>query len=370
MSERVLLGMSGGVDSSVAAFLLKEQGYTVVGVTLLLWNGEAEVEDAAKVADMLGIEFHVIDLCDTFRKKVVDYFVNEYNTGRTPNPCIACNKHIKFGEMFNIANELNCRYVATGHYADKYFDEAAQCWRLKVSDNTAKDQSYVLFCITPDKLERVLFPVSNYEKQYLRSIAEQLGLDVAKKKDSQDICFVPDKDYANFVENWSQPSLPGVFVDTEGNAMGHHKGIIHYTIGQRKGLGLALKEPAFVVKIDAENNRVVLGKHDDQFSSISIAKDINFVCADWAKIFADNAVKYINKKDEVNAPSLRCAVKIRYSAPPVMASCRLIEQSEKALSEPIMEIIFDEPQRAVTPGQAIVLYDENFQYVVGGGIIS
>lgn len=358
MSKRVMIGMSGGVDSSVAAYLLKEQGYEVIGVTMKLWQDDEEydlieneggccslaaVEDARRVAERIGIPFYVLNFKDVFKEKVIDYFIDEYLQGRTPNPCIACNKHIKFDDLYRRARQLGCDYVATGHYAKIEKDEETGRYLLVKSVTDKKDQTYALYNMTQDQLEHTLLPIGYYEKDKVREIAKELGLDVHNKPDSQEICFVKDNDYANYVKRHAKKDIKeGHFVDTKGNILGKHKGIVFYTIGQRKGLGIAFGKPMFVLDIDPYTNRVILGSNDDLFSKELIAKDVNLITV-----------------DEISEP-IRVEAKIRYSAKPAPATVYNNGYGS-------IRIVFDEPQRAITKGQSVVMYNGNV--VVGGGII-
>ena len=357
MKKRVMIGMSGGVDSSVAAYLLKEQGYDVIGVTMKLWQDDddehieneggccslAAVEDARKVADKIGIPFYVLNFSDVFKEKVIEPFIDEYLNGRTPNPCIACNKHIKFDDFFNNARQIGCDYVATGHYAKIEKDEEAGRYLLKKSVTDKKDQTYALYNITQEQLEHTLLPIGDYEKDRVREIAKEIGIDVHNKPDSQEICFVKDNDYAGYVKKHAKKRIdPGFFVDTKGNVLGKHNGIINYTIGQRKGLGIAFGKPMFVVDIDPVKNTVVLGDNEDIFSNALIAKDINLISI-----------------DDIKEP-ISVQAKVRYSARPSNATVTKV-------GEDTIKIVFDEPQRAITKGQSVVMYDGD--KVVGGGII-
>ncbi|OPJ57290.1 tRNA 2-thiouridine(34) synthase MnmA [Alkalithermobacter paradoxus] len=357
MKKKVMIGMSGGVDSSVAAYLLKEQGYDVIGVTMQIWQNEDEaildseggccslsaVEDARRVADKIGIPFYVMNFKDIFKEKVIDYFIDEYLKGRTPNPCIACNKYIKFDEFLKRAKKIGCDYVSTGHYAKIEFDENLNRYLLKRSVTEEKDQTYALYNMNQYELSHTLMPLGYYTKDKIREIARQIGLDVANKPDSQEICFVKDNDYAKYVrENTNVKIREGNFVDKNGNVLGKHKGIINYTIGQRKGLGIALGKPMFVTDIIPSKNLVVLGEHDEVFSKELIASDVNII-----------------PFSQINEP-IRAKAKIRYSAPPKDATI-YSEKNNK------IRIVFDEPQRAITPGQSVVIYDNDI--VVGGGII-
>lgn len=348
--------MSGGVDSSVAAYLLKKQGYEVIGVTMQIWQDDEEtnkseggccslsaVEDARRVASKLDIPFYVMNFKKVFKEKVIDYFINEYIQGRTPNPCIACNKHIKFEEFLRRAFQLNCYYVATGHYAKIEYNEDTQRYLLKKSITDEKDQTYALYNMTQHQLKHTLMPLGYYNKEDIRKIAKELDLDVATKPDSQEICFVPDNNYANFIKKDSNLKVKeGSFVDKNGDVLGQHKGIIHYTIGQRKGLGIALGKPAYVIDIIHEKNQVVLGDAEDVFGNELIASDINFI-----------------PFTELDTPK-KVWGKVRYNA---KAESAIIYQIGKNK----IKVVFDSLQRAITPGQSVVLYDDDI--VVGGGII-
>lgn len=358
--KKVVIGMSGGVDSSVAAALLLERGYEVIGLTMRLWDGEeingdffgstccsaSAVEDAKYVCYKLGIEHYVMDFRREFEDSVVNYFVDEYKSGRTPNPCIACNRFLKFDAMLKRAELLGAEYVATGHYAKIEYDEMNGRYLLKRARSEAKDQTYALYSLTQDQLSRTLMPLGVLEtKQETRAIAERLGLITAKKPDSMEICFVPDKDYASFIKRRTgEGTEEGNFVDTEGNVLGRHKGIIHYTVGQRKGLGVTFGKPMFVLRIDAERNEIVLGEKGTEFSSELVARDLNFITIDR---FAAPI--------EVNA-------KVRYSAKEAAATV-------EPLADGRARVVFDEPQRAITPGQAVVFYEKDGDCVIGGGVI-
>lgn len=346
--------MSGGVDSSVAAAILKEEGYHVIGATMRLWTysdscgikregccAESAVEDARRVCDKLGIDFYVMNFKDMFREKVVDYFTDEYTRGRTPNPCIACNKYLKFDAMLKKARAMDIDYVATGHYAKIEKDENGK-YILRASEAAKKDQSYVLYNFTQDQLAHTLMPLGNYNKDWVRSKAEALGLAVAHKKDSQEICFVEDDDYAKFIIDYSgYKPKEGDILDVNGNVIGRHRGLIYYTIGQRKGIG-AYGRPMFVMKIDAENNTITLGEKGMEFSRELIADDVNFISG------------------EVPAEEIRVTVKVRYQAKPAPAMLLPLPDGR-------VKLMFDEPQRAVTPGQAAVFYDGDI--VLGGGTV-
>ena len=354
--KSVLIGMSGGVDSSVAAALLKEQGYHVIGATMRLWTysdscnmkhegccAESAVEDARRVCDKLGIDFYVMNFKDMFKDKVVDYFVDEYIHGRTPNPCIACNKYLKFDALLKKALAMGIDYVATGHYAKIEKGEDGK-YILRASEAVKKDQSYVLYSLTQEQLAHTLFPLGGMTKPQIREMAEEQGLINARKHDSQDICFVPDGDYAGFIERYTGKSFePGNFVDQEGHVLGQHKGIICYTIGQRKGLGLALHEPMYVCRIDPKTNTVVLGRDRDLWSKELTAKDFHWISG------------------EVPTGTQRIKAKIRYRHQEQWANAEITGPDS-------IHLVFDEPQRAITCGQSVVLYDGDV--VVGGGTIN
>lgn len=352
MKKKVMIGMSGGVDSSVAAALLKEQGYDVVGVTMQIWqDGKKEengsccslsaVDDARRVADKLEIPYYVLDFKESFEQKVINYFTEEYLKGRTPNPCIACNRYIKFDDFLKRALEMGMDYIATGHYAsvvkkdDRYL--------LKRSASLNKDQTYPLYTLTQEQLAHTIFPLASYEKTKVREIAAKLGLGVATKPDSQDICFVSNHDYAGFIEKQTGvPNQHGNFIDKDGKILGIHKGIYHYTIGQRKGLGIATGKPIFVSRINAEKNEIVLGDEKDILSNSLIAGDLNFIAV-----------------DKLLEPT-KATAKIRYGAKEVAVTIFPRGKDE-------VEVVFDQPQRAVTNGQSIVFYQN--EIVLGGGII-
>lgn len=343
MGIKVLVGMSGGVDSSVCAKVLQDMGYSVSGMTLSLCETENDtsISDAKSVCDKMGIEHFAIDLKDEFKNYVMSDFINEYKIGNTPNPCIVCNKYIKFGIMLEKAVELGFDKIATGHYAR--VEKEGERYLLKRAKDLSKDQSYVLYNLTQEKLSRVLFPLGEYTKPEIRAIAEKAGFVNADRPDSQDICFVPDGDYASFIEkNDDYKSVEGDYVDINDNFLGKHKGVINYTIGQRKGLGIALGKPQFVIDKCAKTNKVVLGDEEHLFKTKVYVKDVNFIPFD----------------DLQN--EMKVSVKLRYRHEPSEAVIRKTENGT-------YEIEFSTPQRAPSPGQSAVFYDGDT--VVGGGII-
>ncbi|WP_461257825.1 tRNA 2-thiouridine(34) synthase MnmA [Treponema sp. R80B11-R83G3] len=348
MAEKAVIAMSGGVDSSVAAALMLEKDFQCVGITLKLYKGEsrccslADVNDARNVAFSLGMDHYVLNFTEEFDKQVIRHFIETYEQGATPNPCIECNRHIKFNLLLLRARQLDFNYLVTGHYARTAKDASGRYLLLKALDEK-KDQSYVLYCLTQKQLQCSLFPLGGLSKNEVRKIAEDKKFVNAAKGESQDICFVPDGDYGNFIENYTGKTYPpGDIIDIEGKKIGTHKGLIRYTIGQRRGLGVAANYPVYVTSKSTAANTVTLGADDALFRKSLSAKNINLIaCEDLKK-------------------PLRVMVKTRYLQ---TAQSATAEQT----GEDNLHIEFDSPQRAITPGQAVVMYDGDI--VVGGGTI-
>jgi len=339
MNKKVAVAMSGGVDSSLTAALLLERGFEVIGVTMLLSDGQ-DVSDARRVAEHLRISHHVADFRKIFRAEVENYFVAEYLRGRTPNPCVRCNKMIKFGALFDFAKNFGADFFSTGHYARVAFEDGR--FKLKKAVDVKKDQSYVLYNLTAQKLAQIILPLGDFAKDETRKLAAQMNLPVANKPDSQEICFVPNDDYKSFIANrepTAQALQAGNIVDLSGKVLGNHGGVANYTIGQRKGLGIAAPQPLYVTKLDVANKKVVVGTNDNLFT-----KNLTAIEPHW-----------------IYKPPLPATLqaKIRYGSR--FAECTVDE------TENFLRVTFDEPQRAITSGQSIVFYDGD--EVLGGAII-
>lgn len=356
MAEKVLVAMSGGVDSSVAAYLLQQQGYACIGVTMRLYENETagiprghtccsldDVEDARAVAYDLGMPYYVLNFTEEFDEKVIRKFVQVYQNGGTPNPCIDCNRYLKFDHLLNRARELGCDYIATGHYVQRWQDENGR-WGLRKNDDPGKDQSYVLYSLTQDQLAHTLFPLGGMHKDAVRAIAEEQGLCNARKHDSQDICFVPDGDYAAFVERHTGcPCPPGDILDEAGRVVGRHRGYIRYTVGQRRGLGIAAPQPLYVRGVCPARNTVTVAGAGALYTDTVDARELNWIAC-----------------DALGERPVRLLAKLRYRQPARGATAW-------QTGPDTLRVRFDEPQRAPAPGQALVLYDGGT--VVGGGVL-
>ena len=348
-NKKILIGMSGGVDSSVSAVLLQEQGYEVIGTTLELFAGSSCCNvntylDAKNVCKSIGIPHFIFDFKNEFRENVINDFINCYANCKTPNPCIECNKYMKFGLMYEKAKELGCNYIATGHYAKTEYSEKYGRWVLRKSNAGKKDQSYVLWNIPKDLIEHVIFPLGNFEnKDQIRQIAKDKNLKVANKPDSEDICFVPDGNYKRFLEeNSNIKPKEGNIVNSKGEILGKHTGLYNYTIGQRKGLGIANEVPLFVLGFNTEKNEVIVGEEQELYKKELTVNEVNIV------LF-----------DKIEEP-IKVMTKTRYSSKEYPST---IYQNEDGT----IKVVFDEPQRAITPGQSAVFYIDDV--VVGGGKI-
>ena len=353
MNNKAIIAMSGGVDSSVAAYLLTSRGYDCIGATMKLYDNEDimlsrektccsldDIEDARSVARKLGMPYYVFNFKDEFKQKVIDKFISTYENGGTPNPCIDCNRYLKFEKLFQRMKELEFDYVVTGHYA--VVEKKDGWYYLKKGKDESKDQSYVLYSLSQEQLSHILFPLGEYSKSEIRKIAESQGFVNANKKDSQDICFVPDGNYAGFIEKYTGKTYPdGDFVDVNGNIIGRHKGIIRYTNGQRKGLGVAFGKPMYVSGKDISKNTVTLSTNEELYSDTLTAVDFN-----WLIPNPDKAIK--------------CNARVRYNMKEQSATAYINDDNS-------VKIVFDKPQRAITKGQAVVLYDRDT--VLGGGTI-
>lgn len=354
MNKKVLLGMSGGVDSSVSAILLLEKGYEVIGCTMKLWElcdqEEKEccenqaIKDAKKVCNQLGIPHYTIDCKQEFKTKVINNFIREYEEARTPNPCIECNRYLKFGTFYEKAEELQCDYIATGHYASIEFSEKYQQYVLKKAKEEKKDQSYFLYTIPKERLEHIIFPLQDYmDKKETRQLAEENNLVVAQKKDSQEICFIPNNDYQSFLKKFGNNKIEkGNIVLKNARVLGQHHGLIHYTIGQRKGLGISYQKPLYVLALNKEKNEVMVGVESELYQKELYAKEVNWL------VF-----------EQLTKP-ISCKAKVRYRSKE--ANCKVYPKDDK------IKVVFEIEQRAITQGQSVVFYDET-GIVLGGGKI-
>lgn len=344
MTKSTIIGLSGGVDSSTAAYLLKKEGYSVVGLNIDFWvnmKDTSSKKDAREVAKKLNIPLHTINVKEQFQKNVIEYFVKEYKEGKTPNPCVICNRCVKFQTLLDSCKTSNTQYIATGHYAN--IEKKNNRYLLKKGKDKTKDQSYMLYNLTQEQLSKLLLPLGKYTKEEVRDIAKKAGLLTAHKKDSQEICFINDNDHHRFITEYSKEKpIQGNFVDREGNILGKHKGISKYTIGQRKGIGISANKPIFVTDINPAKNEITLGDEKELFKKEIYVKDLNWI-----------AFEKLEQEIIVNA-------KIRYAAREERA--KLIP-----LAEGKIKAVFEKAQRAPTPGQAIVFYSK--EYVLGGGII-
>ena len=382
--KKVLIGMTVGVDSSVSALLLQEQGYEVIGATMRLWeeneqsdsreiiansncketieNGENKqnnaVEDAKKVCEKLGIKHYVIDLREEFQRRVVDNFICTYLCAKTPNPCVECNKFLKFDAFYKFAQELGCEYIATGHYAKNFYSNEFNQYVLAKADAIEKDQSYFLYGINKDILPYIIFPLSEFkDKAEIRKIAEENGLEVAQKKDSQEICFIQNNDYISFLKKYNDNvNNEGNIVLSNGEILGKHTGLINYTVGQRRGLGVSYKEPLYVIKLDKAKNEVIVGTEKELYTDELMANELNFL-VDISSLRSETKIQ--NNLQNNEQQEIEIEAKIRYRSKPAKATLKIEDN--------IAKVKFSEPQRAITPGQSVVFYLNNI--VLGGGKI-
>lgn len=340
--NKVVVAMSGGVDSTVVAYLLKEAGMEVVGMHMKVWHTiDSQVEsDFLRVCEQLQIESVVIDVSEEFKDKVIDYFIDAYKNGLTPNPCVVCNKHIKFGLLLDEAKKQGAYYLATGHYANIIEEDGI--YYMEKADSSKKDQTYMFYNFNQDIMKHVLMPLGKFEsKDEIRKIAENIDIEVSKKKDSQEICFVPNDDYVAFLKTHGVDDMKGDFIDSDGKTLGQHKGMINYTIGQRKGLGITFGKPTYVIDIEPQRKAILLGDNEDLFTNELIATEFNYISND-----------FIEGKTYTS--------KIRYSS--IYSNCTI-----KRISNEEIKVTFEEKQRAVTPGQSVVFYDGN--RLLGGAVI-
>ena len=367
-NKKVLLGMSGGVDSSVSALLLKKQGYDVIGITLEMFDDNSNVSlDAKKVCDKLNIPHYIFSCKNEFKEHVIDDFITCYSNCKTPNPCIECNRYIKFGYMYEKAKELGCNYIATGHYAKNEYNKEYDRWVIKKSNAGNKDQTYVLWNIPKEIIEHTIFPLSDFEnKEQIRQIAREVGLEVANKPDSEDICFVPDGNYKAFLEkNSSIKPKAGNIVNSKGEVLGTHTGLYNYTIGQRKGLGIAYKVPLFVLGFNKAKNEVIVGEEKELYKKEIYVNNVNLLLVDKIDkpIKVDVKTRYSTKsaKATIIAEDEESKLDDVQSNKKVDGKCSKNDRSGK------IKVIFEEPQRAITPGQSAVFYIDDM--VLGGGKI-
>ncbi|HOU76118.1 MAG TPA: tRNA 2-thiouridine(34) synthase MnmA [Candidatus Dojkabacteria bacterium] len=356
--SKVLLGMSGGVDSSVSAYLLQQQGYEVIGITMDIGQGiESQREDIDDVIHKLNIEHHYVNLTDAFQKTVVDYFVDTYKKGMTPNPCVVCNKYIKFGLLMDKMKKYDADFMATGHYAQLVRSEKlgvrSGLYFLRRGLDKLKDQSYFLYRLNQDQLSKVLFPIGGLLKTEVREIAKDVGFMVSEKKDSLEVCFIDGNNYREFLKERKVEEIEGCFIDKDGNVLGKHSGLINYTIGQRRNLGITFGKPMFVVAIDAEKNAVVLGEQDEL-----LKKEFEVTDTSWT---------FLNEKRKVKSEEMLKIINKRVIGVKVRSQAEIVEATLEDWEDNKIKVVFDKPQRAITPGQSAVFYDDDV--VLGGGVI-